>query len=546
MFSKAGSVVFWSILILAAGLMPGCSTEEERVWNHGMELGAVVAPSGHAVDAGQKILEEGGNAVDAAIAAAFALNAAEPYGSGIGGGGFMLVYPAGEEPVLIDYREKAPAAAEPAMYVDVTPEEKILGGLSVAVPGQLRGMEKAAELFGSKDMADLMAPAIKLAQEGVVVNPTFSDALVNHMTTLSGCDEARGIFYQEDGFPYTEGQTIKQPQLAETLAYLAEEGFDTFYKGELAEEIVSVVREDGGILTLEDLKGYTEARVTTPLKGEFGEYTLYTSSLPAAGGMNLLQLLNIWRHYPGQIYEQPNYEEIAYLVDAMKVIFSDREKYIGDPDFVDVPVERLVSEKYFEEKASEILNSEFEARALTDLGGSTTNFLTADSEGNVVVVTQSIGYFFGSGIMVPGRGFFLTDMMYCFSSDPESPNAPEGGKMPVSSMAPAIFLKDGEPVLAIGSPGARRIVTSIAQVALNYFERGHTLEEAIEAPRFHYEAGAFRMEPGFSPGDVEKLKEMGLESTILYIGSPTAIGWKAGEPEGHADSRRVGGGVFIQ
>lgn len=531
-------------------MLSGCSQPEEEPapgnGAYGLETGAVVSSNEHATRAGKQVLEAGGNAVDAAIAVSFALNVAEPYGSGIGGGGFMLVYPADGEPVFIDYREKAPAAAGPGMFEDVTEQEKTKSGLAVAIPGQIHGMIKAHELFGSKDMAGLIEPAIKLAREGVTVTPVFADALSNYIMT-SECEILRSTYLIDDIFPYQEGETLLQPPMEKLFSHLAENGLEAFYKDDIAQAIASVVQDNEGIMTADDLASYGEVRVTDPIRGEFGPYTLYTANLPSAGGIGVLQMLNIWQRYPYEIYKQPDYKEVAFLAHAMEIIFNDRETYIGDPAFADVPLADLLSEEYYAGKADTILNENLNFDVSPDREGSTTNFVTADSCGNLVVVTQTINQFFGSGLAVPEWGIFLNNQMGNFSSDPQSPNAPEGGKIPVSSMAPTIFVEDGEPVLAIGSPGARRLISAIWQVALNYLERGYTLQEAIDAPRFHYEGGELLIEEHeqFSAEDTEKLQEMGFKPVLHGIAGVTALGWDEDGPAGYADPRR-GGDVFVK
>lgn len=537
-------IIYFYLLmsILTVILLSGC-TESTPAWDSGVEVGGIVAANAQAVEAGQKILEAGGNAIDAAIAVSFALNVTEPYGSGIGGGGFMLILPAGEEPVFIDYREKAPAASTPDMFIDLPSADKTRGGLAVAVPGQLKGMEEAYYRYGRLAMPDIIEPAIKLAEDGITVNAVFANTISSNLSMILDCD-VMSETYLEDGFPYVEGATLKQPLLAETLSHLVENGFEEFYEGEIAADLVSTVQDNGGIMTLDDLKDYGKARVREPVKGKFGPYDVYTSPLPSCGGIGLLQLLNLWSHYPGEINRQPDLDEVLYLTGAMNALFSDRIDHLGDPAYVDVPVEELISEEYIAELADKILNGELE-EGVDEEGGSTTSFVTVDSEGNLVVVNQTINYFFGSKLFVPERGFFLNNQMADFDSEPQSPNAPEGGKIPNSSMTPTIFLEDGEPVLALAAPGARRIITAVGQVALNYLERGHTLEEAVDAPRFHYEGDRLRLEADFPP-ELHLALDEHFDIYQNNVAAVTAISWRDEELEGVADRRRRGGSVFIK
>lgn len=547
---KSLLIVYGILIIFIVTLfLVGCEgTKSDTEWDHGLEVGAVSAAHPLAVDVGQQILEEGGNAIDAAIAVSFALNVAEPYASGIGGGGFMLYLPAEGEPVFIDYREKAPAASTKDMFEE-DPDSKDSGGISVAVPGQLRGMEKAHNLYGTWEMADLIAPAIEIAREGVALSPVYASILGQRFNMVSICKELSSI-YLRDGFPYGEGEVIKQENLANTLSILAENGLDAFYEGELAEKIVTAVQDNGGIMTLDDLKSYREAKVTSPLKGQFGDYEVYSAPLPSSGGILLLQLLNLWKNYPCEINIMPDHLEIAYLANAMQIIFEDREEYLGDPDFVDVQLDWLTSEEYIQEQASRILaedpekSSEFEGKS-----SSTTSFVTADSHGNVVVTTQTLGFFFGSSMAVPGTGIILNQQMWKFNSDPSSLNAPAGSKVPVSSMAPTIFLKEGKPVLALGSPGGKRLITAIGHTALNYLERGQSLPDAVNAPRFHYEGIYLHIEPGYPTKDIDELRSKGFDliehhTTDLFFGGLSALAWEEDGPVAFFDHRRDGKAYF--
>lgn len=532
--------LFISGIALMPVLLTGCS--QEAVWDSKLDVGAISSSNVQATEAGQEILEAGGNAIDAAIAVSFALHVAEPHGSGIGGSGSMLIFPADGEPVYICYRDRAPAAAEPDMYLEAS---KSQGGLSISVPGQLRGMEKAHELFGTKDMADILAPAIKLADEGFPVTTSLSNSIINNIHYFIQCEVLSGI-YMPDGFPAAEGDVIKQPLLANTITHFAENGFDTFYEGELAEAIVATVTENGGIMTKDDLKNYGEARVSSVLEGSFGPYTVYTSPLPNCGGVSVLQILNLWEHYPGEIERHPDFDEITYMAYAMGSVYSDREEIMGDPLFVEIDVEELLREDYLEAKASEILNRSFNFQGSSTPDSSTTNFVTADSEGNVVVVTQTIHSLFGSRLIVPEWGIIMNNGMNNFSDDPASPNAPEGSKIPASPMAATIILKDNEPVLALGAPGSMRIPSAVAQVALNYLERGHTLQEAIDEPRFHYQNDVLHLEERYSEEIKETFAEMGFDLNIRSgVASVTALGWKGGFAEAYADDRR-GGGLFVR
>lgn len=530
--------------LLLSALLAGCAKEKVG-WDHGLEVGAVVASNADAVDAGREVLEAGGNAVDAAIAVAFALHVAEPFASGIGGGGFMLVLPAGGEPQFLDYRELAPAAARPDMFVDATADQINFSGKSVAVPGHLRGMQLAHRQYGSKPMAELLAPAIRLAAEGVTASAAMASALERNWGGLVDDPELSSIFLEEGISPYSEGQRIVQSNMAGLLTRLAEQGLDSFYEGEVAEAIVAAVVRGGGDMTIDDLRAYREARISKPIIGSWGPYTVITSPSPSAGGAGLIQLLNVWRHYPGEVHAQPDLDESRYLALAMGAMFEDIIRHAGDSRFVNVPVAELIDPEYVRAIAARILAGELTPGGQSTEGGSTTSFITADRHGNVVVATHTINFLFGSRIGVPGLGLILNNQMSDFSTDPQSPNAPEPGKIPLSSMTPTLFVKDGAPVLAVASPGARRIITSVAQVALNYIERGNSIADAVEAPRFHFEGGKLRVEERFGDEQIEAFRKLGFDVFTGGVGSVTALGWRDGKAAGHDDSRRKGA-MFVK
>ena len=504
----------------------------------GLKTGAVIAAHPLAVQAGRSILSQGGNAIDAAVAVSFALNVAEPHASGIGGGGFMLVYPANGKPVFLDYREKASAANCGEYYSK--------GGPSVAAPGQLRGMEKALNLFGSKPLAELIAPAAALARQGFAVSSVFTDLLKPRLSVIQRSETMEAIFLDKC-LPPEPGFHLVQPDLADTLESLGREGVDYFYTGQLAKEIVSAVKDAGGTLSAADLADY-QVRVVEPLKGKFGEYTILTAPPPSTGGTNLLQFLGIWEQCPspsqavlGQL------SGIDYLARAMGYVFRDQDLYMGDPAHVDIPMDKLLSPDYLGKIAAEISAGQSQAAANRYQSGSTTNFVTADKEGNVVVVTQTINYFFGAGVAVPGRGIILNNQVADFTPDPDSPNAPASGKTPLSNMAPTMVVRDGQIVLALGSPGAKRIVTALGQVLLMYLEGGLNFSDAVHHPRFHSEGAAIRIEGDESiKADLEKLgHQVKLHKNLdLFFGGVTGLAWEEGIPMGVFDRRRDGD-VFL-
>ncbi len=502
----------------------------------GLKTGAVIAAHPLAVAAGRSILARGGNAVDAAVAVSFALNVVEPQASGIGGGGFMLVYPAQGKPVFLDYRERSSSACK---------SHARLGGAAVAVPGQLRGIEKALSLFGSLPLADLVAPAAGLARKGFPVSQVFTGLLSQRLSLIKESPVMESLFLDQ-GNPPQPGFILSQPDLADTLEYIGQEGAGCFYLGEIAREILQAVAAAGGDIGAQDMASY-RARELSPLEGRFGQYTILTAPPPSTGGTNLLQLMGIWEHY-GHENSPDLLLGLDYLAQAMGYVFRDQDRYMGDPAFVDIPLNRLLSADYLDQIAKDIAAGKSQTADSHYLSGSTTNFITADRFGTVVVVTQTINYFFGAGIAIPGRGFILNNQVADFTPSPESPNAPAASKIPLSNMAPTMVVKDGEIVMAIGSPGARRIVTALAQVLLHYLGGKKSLDAAVHWPRFHCEGETLHAE-----GDlpfISELEGLGYQVKVhnpmdLFFGGVTCLSWRDGSPTGIFDRRRDGD-VFLE
>lgn len=500
----------------------------------GLKTGAAIAAHPLAVAAGRQVLAAGGNAVDAAVAVSFALNVVEPHASGVGGGGFMLIYPAQGQPVVLDYREKSSVAC--------TRHNKF-GGSAVAVPGQLRGMEKALSLYGTKPLDELVAPAVELARQGFPVSQVYTGVLKERLKLIKNSPAMAKVFLDNGNLPQP-GFILKQSDLADTLELFGRQGVESFYTGQLAHEIVAATAEAGGDLQAEDLANF-QVRVTKPLEGKFGEYTLLTAPPPSTGGTNMLQLLGIWQQHPGAIevsLDQP--DGIHYLAQAMGYVFRDQDQYMGDPAHVDMPLDKLLSPQYLGDIAEKIVTGNSQKASSRYLSGSTTNFITADKYGNVVVVTQTINYFFGAGVAVPGRGIILNNQVADFTPDPNSPNAPAPNKTPLSNMAPTIVTRDGRIVLAIGSPGARRIVTALGQVLLHYLDSDKSLNDAVHSPRLHTEGGTLHIEGDL--GHASELEKLGYQVKVhdplnLFFGGVTCLAWQEdGPPQGVFDRRRDG------
>lgn len=524
----------------------------------------VVAAHPLAVEAGLKMLRRGGNAVDAAIAAASALNAAEPFASGIGGGGFMVIHLAREKrTAVINFREKAPLLSSPRMFKEKGEDEKewrTASGLAVAVPGALAGWDLALRKYGTRPLAEALSEAIDIAEKGITVSPTYSDICKEEYERLIK-NLPEGSVYLNEGLPREPGEHFRNPELARTLRLIAARGIEAFYGGEIARKIVAAVQEKQGIMTMEDLASY-EAVEVEPLQGTFKDLTIVTAPPPASGGLHLIQFLNILEFWPLDVWGLNSASYVHHLSEALRFIFADRELYVGDPESVPVPVRELISK----ERAAAVASLIRDDRALDaypapglqtgeEDAANTTHLCVIDEAGNIVSLTQSINDFFGTGIVPGGTGFLLNDHMDDFAFNPESSNAPGPGRRPVSFMAPLIIFKGDEPFLALGSPGGARIFSSLTQIVLNAAEFGMSLDEAIEAPRFFsYSQGGraapIEVESRLPEAVIQALRETGQEVDVLkaydkHFGGAQGIMIlrDKGILHGGADSRRDGFGA---
>lgn len=538
--------------------------DRHQPYNFRARKGMVVAAHPLAAEAGLQILKQGGNAIDAAVATSFALNAAEPFASGIGGGGFMLIYLASEKKAtVINFREKAPAKAFPDMFWEkgkVKTELREAHGLAVAVPGALAGWQYALEKYGTKSLAEVMQPAIEIAEKGFRIGATYSTINKDEYDKLIKM-AGESTVYLNQGFPYEPGDYFRNPELARTFRLLASKGIQEFYTGEVAKKIVSAVNEKGGLFTLSDLASYRPSE-QTPLVGNYKNLTLYTIPPPSSGGVHTIQLLNIVENWPLRKWGHNRPLYIHHLSEALRLVFADRARYLGDPDYVHIPLQDLTSKEYARRlarkiKPDQILNSyppgEFDEKPLTE--GNTSHLCVIDTEGNIVSQTQSINYFFGSGIIPEHTGFLLNNLMADFTPDPESLNAPRPRRRPVSSMTPLVIFKGSTPFLVLGSPGGSRIFSSLTQIILNVVEFGLSLDEAIEAPRFFSysskgKAMSISLERRFPESIIQELKKRGnrirvMEDYDTYFGGAQGIMILKGGKLllGGADSRRDGYGA---
>lgn len=570
--AAAPAMISWLFLAVLAGLscrppkgnLAEPARDKHAPFNYTGTKGMVVAAHPLAAAAGLDMLKRGGNAVDAAVATAFALNAAEPFASGLGGGGFMVIYLARTKKVtIVNFREKAPAAATPTMFTekgDRRDEWRQERGTAVGVPGMLAGWSYALKKYGTRSLTQAAAWAIEIAETGFPVSATFSQIDKDEYEKLLK-NAGEGSRYLNGGVPFEPGEVFKNPELAETLKLICAKGPDEFYKGEIANKIVAAVRAKDGIMTLEDLAAYQPVEVD-PIKGTYRGYTIYTLPPPGTGGLHVLQLLNVAEGWPLKEWGANSPASIHHLSEAMRFIFADKDRYDGDPDFVSVPAGLLTSKDYAQEIRKKIIAdrvagqySPAKSDAVQDKKENTTHVGVIDEEGNIVALTQSINDFFGTGIVPEGTGFLLNDHMADFSTDPDSPNAPLPNRRPVSNMAPLIMFKDGKPVLSLGSPGGTRIFPSLGQIIINIVDFGMSLDEAIEAPRFFTTSSGgtarpIAVEPRISKSTLRALEKLGHKITLKdpydkYFGGAQGLMILRGGKliHGGADSRRDGVGA---
>lgn len=472
---------------------------------------------------GAEIIKAGGNAVDAAVAVGFALGVCEPQSSGIGGGGFMLIHSAETgENVFVDFREPAPAGARAGMWPmdedgELLDETKWLGGPSIAVPGEVKGLLYALDKYGTMTRAEVMNPAIDMASNGYEVSAVLNRDMMEEFEVLQQFEEC-GNIYLLDGYPYPVGETIKNPDLAKTLSMIRDSGADAFYKGEVAEAIVDAVKEAGGVLSLEDLENY-DVKLRTPVEGTYRGYEVLSSPPPSSGGSTIIEILNILENYDLKAMGHNSAEHLHILTEAMKMAYKDRGYFAADTDFIDVPLNGMLSKEYAKKMASQIDPDRAQIFEHGDAWGyespQTTHYSIMDKQGNIAAVTKTINYVFGSGIVPKGYGFILNDEMDDFDAEIGTANEVQPGKRPMSSMSPTIVLKDGKPVMTVGAPGSQRIISGVAQVISNVIDFDMDIQDAISAPRIH--AGSdwttsdetIMVETRIDPAVIEELKALG-------------------------------------
>ena len=528
--------------------------------------GMVAAQEKIAARIGLDVLKRGGNAVDAAVATGFALAVTLPRAGNLGGGGFMVVHLAKENrDIALDYRETAPAAVTADVFLDASgaadPRKSRDSGLGVGTPGTVAGLAYAREKWGSGkfSLADLLAPAIQLAREGVPVEDDLADSLPQGARRLGRFPSSRAIFMKPDGAPWVPGDKLVQSDLAETLERIAAGGPRAFYEGETAQKIVSAVRGAGGLMTVEDLKAYRPVERAV-VRGTYRGHEIVSMPPPSSGGVHLIEILNILEHFPIRETGPQTAATIHVMTEAMKLAFADRAEWLADPDFVKIPLSGLLSKKYAAKLAAEI--STEKARPSAEIshvdpapyeGDQTTHFSVVDREGNAVANTYTLNFSYGLGLVADGTGVLLNNELDDFAAKPGSPNAfglvggkanaPGPRKRPLSSMTPTIVLKDGRPEIVTGSPGGPRIITTVLEQISDLVDHGMNAAEAMEAPRFHHQwlPDELRVERGLSLDTIRLLREKGQKVVVGgTLGSVATIQILDGLMMGAADSRQRG------
>jgi gamma-glutamyltranspeptidase / glutathione hydrolase len=530
------------ILLIVASCLPAAAQERRGSYTppaadsiHAVvaEHGMVVAQEKIAARIGADVLRRGGNAVDAAVATGFAMAVTYPRAGNIGGGGFMVIHSADRhEDVAIDYRETAPAATTPDIFLGPDGKPDIAksrdAALGIGVPGTVAGLALALEKYGSGKftLAELLQPAIELARDGLPLADDMADTLPGIYRRLARWPASAKIFSRADGTSLREGDVLVQSDLATTLSAIAEQGPRGFYQGPVAEKLAKAVRDAGGIMTPDDLKSYS-AVIRAPVRGSYRGYDIVSMPLPSSGGVVLLEMLNILEGFPLSEMKQGSVASLHVMIEAMKRAYADRARYLGDPAFVNAPVMALTSKDYAAKQRASIDLER--ATPWTDAlsavppreGSNTTHFSVVDSRGNAVSNTYTLNFPYGVGLVAEDTGVLLNNELDDFTAAPGASNAfglvgfeanlPGPGKRPLSSMSPTIVLKDGKPVLVTGSPGGSRIISTVLQVIVNVLDYHMDVAAAVDAPRLHHQwlPDEVRIERGFAEDTLAGLRAKG-------------------------------------
>jgi gamma-glutamyltranspeptidase / glutathione hydrolase len=525
--------------------------------------GMVVAQESLAARVGVDILRKGGNAVDAAVAVGFAMAVTYPRAGNIGGGGFMVIHRAGGDDTAIDYRETAPAAINAKSFLDAEgnadPQKSRDSALAVGVPGTVAGLALAEKKYGSGkfSLADLIAPAIAFARDGIAVADDTADSLPVDRARLARWPSSAQIFLKPDGSALAAGDGLVQPDLANTLDAIAKNGPRAFYEGPIAEKIAAAVQAAGGVMTADDLKNF-RAIEREPVHGTYRGYEIVSMPPPSSGGVALIEMLNILEGY--DLTHDDDAQRLFLMVEAMKRAYADRAWFLGDPDRVQVPVAHLISKSYASEWRASIdparatpANDIRAGAVIQREGRNTTHFSVIDRFGNAVSNTYTINFSYGVGLVAAGTGILLNNELDDFAAKADAPNAygllgdkanvPAPGKRPLSSMTPTIVLKDGKPFLITGSPGGSFIINIVLQVVTDVIDRGMNIAGAVSAPRLHdqWMPDQVLVEPDFSTDVIAALQTRG-DNVVArkLMGSANSIQVTAAGFVGAADPRTRG------
>nr|WP_278346285.1 gamma-glutamyltransferase [Alteromonas macleodii] len=534
MKKQIANVGFISVIVAFISVVAACSHAPnppvDSASNNtvGLSQQAVAMPDSYSADAAMQVLQEGGNAIDAAITAQFVLAVTLPEAGNVGGGGFMTIK-FEDSTDFLDYREMAPENAHRDMYLDeqgdVKPYESLFGAKASGIPGTVAGMWAAHKKYGTLDWERLLAPAVDLAEQGFVVHEKLANNIDHYIERTKEASINNNF---SEYFAHAKaGTTFKQPELAKTLKAIQQQGKDGFYKGDVAKHIVDFMQQNGGLITYEDLLAY-KAVWRKPLHLNWQGYELVTAPPPSSGGVAVAQWIGMLEAYDAthDLPAQNSTEYIHVMSEIGKRVFADRAEYMGDPDFVSVPVEALTDANYITQRAADIQPTSISDTPSVKPGlkesEDTTHFSIMDRWGNAVANTTTINLTFGSGVVVTGAGFLLNDEMDDFSAKPGVPNffgavggeanAIEPYKRMLSSMTPTLVTKDDQVVLVTGSPGGTTIISSVTQSLLNALLYDMSAEEAVNSPRFHHQLlpkDTIRMHDGFTEATVNELKAMG-------------------------------------
>ncbi|PAF52592.1 gamma-glutamyltransferase [Helicobacter sp. 13S00477-4] len=454
---------------------------------------------------GKEILDKGGNAIDAAVAVGYALAVVHPAAGNIGGGGFGVIHLADGTNITLDFREKAPLKASRDMYLDkngnVIPEKSTIGYLAAGVPGTVAGMSAMLEKYGTKPLSELIEPAIKLAEEGFIISQRQAETMLEAQKNFSRFVSSKKYFLKEDGSTYKENELFVQKDLAKTLKLIQKEGPKAFYQGKIADLIAQDMSKNGGIITKEDLKNY-QVVWRKPVIGKYRGYDIISMAPPSSGGTHIIEILNVMENAPIDSLGFGSSKTIHIMAEGMRQAYADRSEFMGDPDFIQIPIDKLINKDYAK-KIYESINPNKATKSsnikpgLDQIheGENTTHYSVADKWGNAVSITYTINASYGSTAAIDGAGFLLNNEMDDFSIKPGTPNlygliggnanSIEPNKRPLSSMSPTIVLKNGKLFMVVGSPGGARIITTVLQVISNVIDHQMDISQAIQAPRFH-------------------------------------------------------------